>query len=223
MATIGPDTVMTQAEFARHRKVSRKSVTVWKKSGLLVLDDAGNIKVEETEWSLDQRPAAYRGGVTHRPTRSGPERAAPTPGNKPARPAQSMPDDDDPPFDLSDENLPLAQAVQRKENYLGLLRKHEHEVHQREWVRIEAVAAQVEREYATVRERLLAIPGKIAAKLVGADRATIDAEIRREITEALHELHDPAGVAERGGAFGPPGARSSSASPASNPEPDPVG
>jgi hypothetical protein len=223
MTAIGPDTVMTQAEFARHRKVSRKSVTVWNRNGLLVLDDAGNVKVEETEWSLDQRPATYRGGVTHRPTRSGPERAAPQPGKKPARPAEPSADDADAPFDPSDENLPMADAVRRKENYLGLLRKHEHEVTQREWVRIEAVGVQVEREYAVVRERLLAIPGKVAEKLVGADRATIHAEIRREITEALHELHDPAGVAERGGAFGSPGARSTGAAPAADSGPDRVG
>jgi hypothetical protein len=196
---------MSQADFARRRGVSRKAVTSWKQKGLLVIGSDGQVVVEASEWNLDQRPATYRGGVTHRPVRGpdGNNSSAPpaSAARSKTRPSQSDDDEGDiVGFDLDAEDLPLAEAVRRKENYLGLLRRRELEVANTEWVRIEAVAAQVEREYGTVRERLLTIPGKIAASLMGADRPTIDLILRREITEALHELHDPSGLAQRAGA-----------------------
>ena len=64
-------TSLTQAEFARHRKVSKKTVTLWKQKGLLVLLDTGLVDVERTEWNLDQRPPTYRGPGYNGP--NGPE------------------------------------------------------------------------------------------------------------------------------------------------------
>jgi len=80
-----------------------------------------------------------------------------------------------------------------KEVYLALLRKQEFEVKQGELVEIEAVAYEVEREYSIVRERLLSIPGKVSASLVGRARAVIETKLRDEIAEALTELQDPSG------------------------------
>lgn len=210
MAAIGTGKFLTQAEFARHRGVSRKSVTAWKQKGLLVLSEDGRVDVDKTEWNLDQRPAVYRGGVTHRPVRKvtsvrEPKVTAKKPAaRKVEAPAPSPPAETDAAdeIDPNSPTLSLAQAVQRKENYLGLIRRHDFEVANREWVRVEDVGRQVELEYSTVRERLLTIPGKVAAALVGADRATIEAALRREIIEVLSELHDPAafvGVVAAGG------------------------
>lgn len=70
MAAAADPKFLTQAEFARRRGVSRKSVTAWKAKGLLVLAEDGKVNVSETEWKLDDRPATYRGGVTHRPVRA---------------------------------------------------------------------------------------------------------------------------------------------------------
>jgi hypothetical protein len=213
MTESGGQLFLTQADFARRRGVSRKAVTSWKQKGLLTIRDDGLINVEETEWNLDQRPAVYRGGVTHRPVRGRDQNNSDGPAvAKPARrqAQQDAPDDAADPasegFDPDGENLPLAEAVRRKENYLSLLRKREFEISNREWVRIEDVGAQVEQEYATVRERLLTIPGKIADRLVGKDRGEIEATLRQEITEALHELHDPAGLLDRASALGKAGA-----------------
>ncbi len=61
---------MSQAEFARHRGVSKAIVTKWKGQGLLVLAADGRVDVEATEWNLDQRPTTNRGGTTHRPIRT---------------------------------------------------------------------------------------------------------------------------------------------------------
>jgi len=202
MSVAGSPKFMSQAEFAKRRDVSRKAVTSWKQKGLLVLSEGGLVDVDASEWKLDQRPSVYRGGVTHRPIRKV-EGNSPQPGNKLPPPAVVTP----PPleesgddllvsdFDLDDPNLSHAEAIRRKENYLGLLRRRDLEISDREWVRTEDVVKQVEQEYATVRERLLIIPGKMSALLVGQDRAAIEAALRGEITEALHELHDPEGIA----------------------------
>jgi hypothetical protein len=201
MAKSDPET-LTQSAFAKRRNVSRNAVSVWKRKGLLVLNNEGLVDVEKTEWNLDQRPASYRGGVTHRPIRraEGYTSVAP-PDSKPiapSAPTRVLKASDEPPqdasFDPDDPNLTHAEAIRRKENYLGLLRRRDLEIADREWVRTDEVIRQVEQEYATVRERLLIIPGKLSALLVGLDRADIEAAIRAEVTEALNELHDPAGI-----------------------------
>lgn len=196
MASASAPKFMSQAEFAKRRKVSRKSVTIWKQRGLVVLTPDGQVDVEATEWKLDERPAKYRGGVTHRPVRapggnkpSASGKAKQKPNGASTQPAgeETLPPD----IDLSGENLPLPDAIRRKENFLGLLRKRELEISNQEWVRTEDVGKLVEREYSVVRERLLAIPGKLAAKLVDRDRPAIELALFEEISEALNELHDP--------------------------------
>ena len=202
--------ILSQKEFADRMGVQKGTVSKWKAKGLLVLDADGKVLVEETEWKLDQQPAVYRGGTTHRPIRGpdanntkapaatpkpAPLKASPTPPPRPA-PSDDAPDPAD--FDSANPNLPMAEAVRRKENFLGLLRKHELEVERREWVRVEDVGKQVEREYAVVRERLLAIPGKLAAKLVGLTRDEINLVLFNEISEALSELHGPASDGDGG-------------------------
>ena len=77
-----------------------------------------------------------------------------------------------------------------------ILRAHKRDlelkVRRGELVEIEDVGAEVERDYATVRTRLMAMPGKLAAKLVGLDLHAIRLAILDEITEALTELNAPA-------------------------------
>lgn len=57
--------LMTQAEFARHRRVSKPAVSNWKKAGLLVLqeDEQGRIKVnvQRTEARLNAKIDPMRG------------------------------------------------------------------------------------------------------------------------------------------------------------------
>ena len=179
---------VSQAEFAKLRGVSRKTVTIWKQKGQIVIAPDGRVDVVASEARLAERPATYRGGVVSHV--------------EPPEPIDviddATADDGDELGDSNDGDLPLAAAVRRKENYLGLLRKHEFEVARGEWVRIEDVGLHVEREYATIRERLLSIPGKLAASLVGMDRVEIEAAIRREMSEALNELHAPDGLGGTG-------------------------
>ncbi len=186
---------LSQKEFADRMGVQKGTVSKWKAKGLLVLDGDGKVLVEETEWKLDQQPAIYRGGITHRPIRGvdqnnrDPRSPKKPPVKVVERPSDKAPDPAA--FDFDDPNLPHAEAVRRKENFLGLSRKHEYEVARQEWVRVEDVGRSVERHFAVIRERLLAIPGKMASKLEGLERTAIELALLEEITETLNELHAP--------------------------------
>lgn len=57
-------TEVTQAEFARYRQVSRKTVSVWKAQGYLVLFPTGKVDVRASDKKLAGRPDVNRGGVT---------------------------------------------------------------------------------------------------------------------------------------------------------------
>ena len=184
---------MSQAEFARHRGVSKAIVTKWKGQGLLSLTDDGKVDVDATEWNLDQRPATYRGGTTHRPVRAIPQDDEPV--GKPARPAaaprpapaapQPVNDEagsDPVEFDPENPNLPLAQAAQRKENYLGLLRKQEHAVKQGLLVDRAAAEAAFFDEARAIRDAWIAWPARVAIEM--ADELKIDA---RELTQVLSD------------------------------------
>lgn len=65
-----------------------------------------------------------------------------------------------------------------------------------EYVAIEEVGRQVENEYGLVRQRLLAIPGKLADALNGLNREECEAAMMTEINEVLSELSEPARLPE---------------------------
>lgn len=211
---------VSQAEYGRHRGVSRKTVTDWKQKGILVLDERGRVDVAKTDGMLKERPAVYRGGVTSaapKPAEGNKSGAKSAQGNSsrkrprvtpdPPRGAEAAAPDDDADvgpidldgvdissFDTSDEAVAmwsLAEATRRKEIFLALKRRQDFLVAEGKLVEIDAVGLFMEKDYSIVRERLLGIPGKIAAYLVGLDRAEIDRRLSEEISEALSELHDP--------------------------------
>jgi hypothetical protein len=197
---------LSQAEFARHRGVSRKAVTTWKQKGLLVLDGAGRVDVESTEWNLDQRPATYRGGVTHRPVRGkdgnsathaeAAPKSAPKPAPEPQpRPAPLEPgEDQEKPFDPDNPNLPTAIAVRRKENWLGLHRKQIVERDGGKLVDREAAEALFFETARDLRDAWLAWPARVA--IVMADELKIDARtlttvLAAHVHQHLAELGEP--------------------------------
>ncbi len=200
---------MTQAEFARHRGVSKAIVTKWKGQGLLALTEDGRVDVEATEWNLDQRPATNRGGTTHRPIRTIP-RAEPDPRERPAprpykaspeaeilQPSRPEPDDDagaPPEFDPENPNLSLAQAAQRKENHLGLLRRQEYLTKQGKLVdRAEAEAAFFD-EARAIRDAWLAWPARVGIEMADAlkvDARTLTQVLATYVQQHLAELGEP--------------------------------
>ncbi|MCG5247970.1 hypothetical protein [Methylorubrum extorquens] len=202
MAETSRPKFLSQADFARARNVSRKTVTGWKQKGLLVLTEDGKIDVEATEWNLDQRPSTYRGGVTHRPVRAKDgnnashaetqPKAAPKPSPQPtARPAPNLSSedqgDDGAEIDWDDPNLSLAQAAQRKENYLGLLRKLDHAVKLGLLVDRPAAEAAFFEEARAIRDALIAWPARVSIEMaeeIRIDPTTGKADAR-ELTQVL--------------------------------------
>ena len=93
--------------------------------------------------------------------------------------------------------LPYAEARALKETYLARLRKHEYEVAQREWVRVEEVGRIVEYEYGTLRSAVLSLSAKLADKCVGHDRLTIKLIIDQAADDLLSNLSAPYDMAEK--------------------------
>lgn len=196
---------LSQAAFAKRRGVSKKTVTVWKQRGLLKLTDAGDVDVDASEWNLDQRPPTYRGGVTHRPVRDAqvtrqqvtPKPKAEAPA-KPRRAVQNLDigesDDALPPYDPDSSELDLAEAVRRKENWLGLQRK---QIVEKEAERLvdRAVAEALFFDTARdLRDAWLSWPARVA--VVMADELNIDARalttvLTAHVQQHLAELGEP--------------------------------
>ncbi|RXF67705.1 hypothetical protein EK403_21075 [Hansschlegelia zhihuaiae] len=193
---------MTQAEFARRRGVSKKTVTVWKGNGLLVFGDDGLVDVDATEWNLDQRPAKYRGGVAHRPVRSAPElqpgsaAAKQKPGQAPRSEPVSADEirTDEGPYDPDDPNLDLPAAVRRKENFLGLQRKQAVEKEAGRLVERAAAEALFFDTARDLRDAWLSWPARIA--IVMADELRVDPRalttvLTAHVQQHLAELGEP--------------------------------
>jgi hypothetical protein len=203
---------LSQAEFARHRGVSRKAVTGWKQKDLLVFSEAGLIDVEASEWNLDQRPANYRGGVTHRPVRAVPGNTVAPPPKAPAKPkpdtwqkvGETMPrpgavpvggeGDEDDEAGLDPTNLPLPLAIRRKENFLGLQRKQEVEKNEGKLVDREAAEKLFFDTARDFRDAWLSWPARVAVTM--ADELKVDPRALTTILNAyvkqhLSELGDP--------------------------------
>ena len=84
----------------------------------------------------------------------------------------------------------LSEAARRKECALACLRQLEFDRESGLVVAIADVAKQVAAEYSIVRDRVLAMPGKLADELANLDRRGIETRLRRECYECLSELHD---------------------------------
>ncbi len=122
---------------------------------------------------------------SHHPMRPGPNGGALKTGGELRAP--NMPDD---PEDADDENAPsYNRAAALEKHFKAKLAKLQYEEKAGTMVKIEAVAAVVEKEYSRVRARLLAVPSKLAPEVallddVGTCRAMIEAAI----VDALAEL-----------------------------------
>jgi hypothetical protein len=83
----------------------------------------------------------------------------------------------------------LVEAERIKANYLAMLRQLQYDRESNAVVLIEEVGAAVEAEYRVVRERLLAIPGKLVHTLFSLRSAEeVRAALNAEICEALQNL-----------------------------------
>ena len=176
--------LLNQSKYARHRKVSRKTVTDWKNKGLLVLNGLGLVDVTATDAALDARPPTYRGGNT--------TSSRAVTGNVDPAPVGNTPDPAD--FGFDDPNLPTAEAIRRKENFLGLLRKHELAVACGTYVRKTDVVAHIAGAFTGLRRQMQSMPSRhvpeMAARL-GIEPGTLTVELDRMIHTTLAEMSAP--------------------------------
>lgn len=153
-------TVESKAAFGRRKDVNRSTVTRWEKDGLLSMTPDGLVKVEESEWLLAERPANYRGGTT--------KGSAPSA----AKPRSVVADDESPAqaaerIVVREGRAPYdhAEAVRIKENYLALLRQLEYERESGKVVAIEDVAKAVVAQSFKIRNKILGLGSRLAARL----------------------------------------------------------
>ena len=168
---------VTQADFARRKGVSRKTVTKWKEKGLLSMTPDGRVKVEESERLLADRPVTYRGGSVTPSTQ-----AVVQQGETPEAAAERIVKEGGAPY-------PHAEAVRIKENYLALLRQLEFDIKSGAVVPIDVVIAGVVEQNSRVRTKMLAIPTRVApraAVLRSADE--VRALLEADVIQALKEL-----------------------------------
>lgn len=186
MADLSPSRLAeSQARFAERLGVSRKTVTTWKIKGFIVVNESGQVDVEASLAQLRDRPATYRGGVTataETVTGDAPSVTPSTDGAGPGNSPSVAPDPAD--FDLDDPNLPTAEAIRRKENFLGLLRRHEYLVAQGEYVLKTATIAHFGRAMVGVKRAFAMSPSRYASEMAG--RLCIDAgALHRELVWML--------------------------------------
>ena len=138
--------LVSQAQFARLRRVSQKTVTAWKARGLLVR--IGNkIHVEATNRILDARPAIYRGGSTSR--RNSVE--------EPAAETAPLPE--------NFENWTTAKATRKKEICLALMRQHQLDVVRGKYLAVTDVQRHWSHIVIAVRGAMMALPTNARMRL----------------------------------------------------------
>ena len=161
---------MSQADFARHRGVARKSVTYWKRRGLLVMMPDGSVHVEKSDALLNARPAKYRGGTASAKSSEAPD--------KPAEVGAA-----------GWEHWSLAEAARRKEIAIAGRRELDFEVASGKLVNAADVEAVMRSDYAVTATRLLQLPSKLVPRLAAMTTAAeIETFLHREVTKALNTL-----------------------------------
>ena len=93
-------------------------------------------------------------------------------------------------IDLPVERALLARQQTERMSLLNAIARSE-------YVSVEEVGRQVENEHATIRERLVTIPGKMRSPLAHQPPEEIEARLRDEVSEILDEFHQPAEIARR--------------------------
>ena len=166
---------VTLTAYGKRHGFSQQHASKLAQRGVIVRREDGSVDVEASDAALAARAKSRAGG----------KRARASATDDLASVAKQQLDA------AGGAMLSHAQAVQKKENYLALLRELEYDREVGKVVEIDAVVSLVAAQFATVRTRLLAIPSKVASRIALIQtpeeaRALVEAEI----TEALKELAD---------------------------------
>lgn len=177
-------TIVSQAEYARLRGVSKKTVTQWKRDGKLVLADGG-VDVEASDAHLKKyRTAGLKGN------------AQGNSGNGLPVVLESETTEEAALRILTTQgaSMTIEEAKRVKENYLALLSQLEYDQKSGAVVLVADVATAVGLEYSKVRTRLLAIPAEQAPRIHRLKTVNEVQDVLQElITEALEEMTSDGG------------------------------
>ncbi|WP_298284839.1 hypothetical protein [Acidocella sp.] len=187
--------LVSQAQFAREMGVSRKTVTIWKSEGKIVMDgdlvDLAASRLELEKFS-SPRAEARRGGKTGN-----------TQGNAGAQdPALMVVTESVAPSDEDDLKAAASAALQTqglfkskaqaelaRDSWIAHLRRLQFEREAGKVVEVEHVAGIVGQHLARVRTRLMAIPAERSPDLFRAKTVqALQDQLLEVITEALQEL-----------------------------------
>lgn len=159
-----------QSQYAAHRSVSRKTATVWKQRGLLVLTPSGDVDFEASDQSLREH------GLLE------PEVTDPETDEAVAKVLDRM-------IKSGEALLSKVDAERVKENYAALLKHLEFDRKVGAVAEIEHVVVAVASEFALVRNKLLNIGSRLAPRVAVLKSAEeIKALIDAEVILALEEL-----------------------------------
>jgi hypothetical protein len=176
---------MTQAEYARHRGVSRQAVLKAVRAGRIVLDQDGRIDPESADasWRRNTDPSKPSNSVAGNPRGAVPRgrRSISLPVRLPAQGPSSGPD------------YHVSRAV--RETYQAKLVRLEYELKTGKLIDAEESRRASFQDNRRVRDLLLAIPDRTAAQLAACSDPTechrlLTAEIRRACEELSDEQSD---------------------------------
>lgn len=193
MASGAQPAVVSQAEFARMREVSRKTVTVWKQRGHLVLDANGLVDVAGTDARLADRADVTRAPVTPTDKVTPKRKAKPAPIDA-ATASVATALDRSPEEIASALGWSTAEAQRVKEIYLALLRKQEFEEADKQLVDAATVRRQVFEVARLERDAWLGWPSRVSALIaaeIGADQATLAIALEKHVREQLAGRAEP--------------------------------
>lgn len=162
----------SQAAYAKHKDVSKQTVTDWKKRGLLVFNESGDVDFVATDEAL----------AAHNIRQVAPVEAA----------AVYADDIDVALAELLQDGEQLwskAQAETVKENYAARIKRLEYDRESAAVAEIDDVVVAIASEYALVRNRLLNIGSKVAPRIAAMwDAGEIKDLIDKEVIASLNEL-----------------------------------
>ena len=158
---------MSQAEYARHRKVNRSYISRLAKAGVLVMRH-GKVDVAASDAVLDDRPVAVEPGEIspNNQTQAVPESVGPQPTN-------------------------YAQARLAEMVYRAKLRRLDYETRSAKLISADEVKAKWFVVARQIRDKLLAVPTKLSPQLAAlTDAFAVRELLESEIVSILRALQD---------------------------------
>jgi hypothetical protein len=176
MAGESKPVVMSQAEYARHRRKSRQYISKLAKAGVLVMR-GGKIDVRATDMVLDDRPVD---DVEAPPT------ATPVATTPPTRPAgDSLP---------QAGGASFGQARTIEMVFRAKLRRLEFETKQGRLIEAEAVRKTVADAVRSMRDGILGLPDRLATVLAAeSDAKKVHVTLKMELSRELEALANAIG------------------------------